>query len=298
MRNRLRMLACCLFACAERASGQRMTGPRPSVTIPFPILLDTSGMFNAGAARVGDDLLITGQPTQKALRSLRSQGFTTIVNLRIPLEMDPSHLGFDEAALAKELGMTYVYLPMRGNAEFPFSPEALKAFDAAMKNADGKVLLHCAVAWRASHLYAAYLIKYRNVSVDTALAHTRAIALQDDVRMVGDKQPIELFLDRSMPEVGHPRPAADQTAPQRTLGFDVAGTPFDSLIIQGVKPGSDADKQGLRNGDRLVELNGTPAAAMTRSILRATSTGSDRVRIIVLRAGQRLEFKVLPYAVP
>ena len=154
-------------------------------------------------ARVGDDVFIGGQPTERALRELRDQGVTTVVNLRSPPEM--KRVAFDEAALVKELGMEYVYLPMRGTAELPYSPAAVSAFAAAMSNAKGKVLLHCTIAWRASHLWAAYLIQYRNVPVATALRQTRMINLMDDHRMDGDQQPVEAFLGRSLPEVRHPK---------------------------------------------------------------------------------------------
>ena len=101
--------------------------------------------------------------------------------------------------------MEYVYLPMRGTPELPYSPAAVKSFAAAMSNAKGKVLLHCTIAWRASHLWAAYLIQNRNVPVATALQQTRMINLMDDHRMDGDQQPVEAFLGRSLSEVGRPR---------------------------------------------------------------------------------------------
>lgn len=182
---------------------QRLTGPNPTGTVPAPVALDTRGLFQDKFARVGDDVFISGQPTEQGLRSLRDQGVTTIVNLRSPPEM--ARVPFDEAALVKELGMEYVYLPMRGTAELPYSPAAVKSFAAAMTNAKGKVLLHCTIAWRASHLWAAYLIQYRNVPVATALEQTRLINLMDNHRMDGDRQPVEAFLGRSLPEVGHPK---------------------------------------------------------------------------------------------
>ena len=181
---------------------QRLTGPKPTGPVPAPVALDTRGLFQDKFARVGDDVFIGGQPTERALRELRDQGVTTVVNLRSPPEM--KRVPFDEAALVKELGMEYVYLPMRGTAELPYSPAAVKAFAEAMSNAKGKVL-HCTIAWRASHLWAAYLSQYRNVPVATALQQTRMINLMDDHRMDGDQQPVEAFLGRSLPEVGHPK---------------------------------------------------------------------------------------------
>jgi uncharacterized protein (TIGR01244 family) len=160
-------------------------------------------MFLAKFAKVGDDVFIGGQPTERALRELRAQGVTTVVNLRSPQEMTSS-VSYDEAALVKSLGMKYVYLPMRGTPDFPYTPKAVADFAAAMKQADGKVLLHCTIAWRASHLWAAYLIQERNVPAATALQHTRLINLMDDHRMDAGGQPLELFLGQTVPGLGRP----------------------------------------------------------------------------------------------
>jgi hypothetical protein len=68
------------------------------------------------------------------------------------------------------------------------------------------VLLHCTIAWRASHLWAAYLIRERNVPAATAIAQTRKINLMDEMRMGNsDQQPLEGFLGRTVPEMAHPK---------------------------------------------------------------------------------------------
>ncbi len=186
------------------SGAQRLTGPRPTGDVPAPVVLDPHGQFQEKFASVGDDLFISGQPTEQALRDLRGKGVTTVVNLRSPEEMS-KRVSFDEAALVKSLGMEYVYVPVRGTADFPYSPAAVKSFATAMTGAKGKVLLHCTVAWRASHLWAAYLIQYRDVPVAKALDQARTINLMDNMRMDGDRQPVEDFLGRSLPEVGHPK---------------------------------------------------------------------------------------------
>src|SRR4030095_7406619 len=148
--------------------GKDKTGP-----VPNPVNLDASGMFQAKFVSVGDDMFIGGAPTAKAPRELRAKGVTTVVNLRMPEEM--ARVGFDEAALVKELGMKYVHIPLRGTAANRYGPKQLYAFVAALNAADGKVLLHCTIAWRASHLWAAYLIRERHTPVESALAQTRRI---------------------------------------------------------------------------------------------------------------------------
>jgi uncharacterized protein (TIGR01244 family) len=188
-----------LPAGAQSIVGKGKTGP-----VPNPVNLDTTGLFQAKFVSVGDDMFIGGQPTEKALRELKAKGVTTVVNLRMPEEM--ARVGFDEAALAKELGIKYVHIPMSGRADHPFGPKELDTFAAAMASADGKVLLHCTIAWRASHLWAAYLIRERKVPVADALAQTRTINLMDDMRMGNsDQQPLEGFLGHTVPEMGHPK---------------------------------------------------------------------------------------------
>jgi uncharacterized protein (TIGR01244 family) len=195
-------LAIAVLVCLP-ASGQSILGKGKTGPVPDPVQLDAKGLFQDKFVSVGDDMFIAGQPTEKGLRELRAKGVTTVVNLRMPEEM--ARVGFDEAALAKELGMNYVHIPMRGTAANPYGPKELDAFVAALDAADGKVLLHCTIAWRASHLWAAYLIRERHVPAETALAQTRRINLMDDMRMGADQQPLEGFLGRPVPEMGHPK---------------------------------------------------------------------------------------------
>jgi Uncharacterized protein conserved in bacteria len=184
---------------------QRFTHHDPIRTVSAPVRLYTTGKFRSNYVSVGEDMFIAGQPTPAGLRELKAKGVTMIVNLRTPTEM--AKVGFDEEALAKELGMTYVYLPVRGDTLFPYSPSTVPRFAEAVSNATGKVLLHCTVAWRASHLWAAYLIDTRHVDVETALANARLINLDDsDPMMLGKgPQPIEEFLGRRLPTLGHPK---------------------------------------------------------------------------------------------
>ena len=192
-----------LVIASQGAAAQQFTKPG-SIKLTAPVLMDTTGMFQDRYARVGDDMFIGGQPTEKALRELKAKGVTTVVNLRTPPEMKNA-VKFDEEALVKELGMRYVYIPMRGNDEFPYSPAALDKFTDALKTADGKVLLHCTIAWRASHLWTAYLIRERGISEADALTHGRAINLMDDHRMgTNGRQPVEDFLNRNLPLIARP----------------------------------------------------------------------------------------------
>lgn len=114
-------------------------------------------------------LVIAGQPTAADIASLGEHGIMRVINLRTPAEMsDRAIVPFDQAAMLASAGIAYEEIPI-GGTEHPFRPEALEAFRVALESTDGPVLLHCASGARASTLYAAYRVKYRDVSPDEAM---------------------------------------------------------------------------------------------------------------------------------
>lgn len=165
--NRLRLLALPLIAALAACSGvseRRVVETTPAA--PAPTAAAPSSALDKLVAH--ERLAIMPQPTADDLRALKAQGYTHIVNIRTPAEMDDRKtVPFDEAALAAELGLDYVHLPQGGEA-FPFRPELADGLAAALQG-EGKVLLHCASGARASLVYAAYLVKHRGVDPDTAL---------------------------------------------------------------------------------------------------------------------------------
>lgn len=196
MHPRLLVTTALALLLAGTLPAQPAPAPMPA-PMPTPMLLDTTGMFRDRYARVGADMFIGGQPTERALRELKAAGVTVVVNLRMPEEM--ARVSFDEKALVESLGMKYVHIPMRGSTEAPYAPVAITRFADAVKDANGKVLLHCTIAWRASHLWAAYLIQEKGLLESTALDHARLINLRDGERMTADgTQPVEQFLGRKL----------------------------------------------------------------------------------------------------
>ena len=119
---------------------------------------------------------VAGQPTEAAFREMvTKEGIKTIINLRTQQEMDNrKQVPFDEAAVAKELGVNYVHIPL-GGPDTPYTPAAVEKFKTAFEGANTQVLLHCTVAWRASHMWAAYLVKYKGFTVEEAKRHAEAI---------------------------------------------------------------------------------------------------------------------------
>lgn len=143
-------------------------------SVKFPEKLARTD-FQAVIADAGP-AFIAGQPSEAALRGMVAGGITTIINLRTQPEMDNRRqVPYDEAAVLKELGATYVHVPL-GGPDTPYTPAAVDTVAKAIEAAKGKkVLLHCTVAWRASHMWAAYLVKYKGFTVEEARRHAEAI---------------------------------------------------------------------------------------------------------------------------
>jgi len=89
---------------------------------------------------------------------------------------DRDRVPYDEAAAVKDLEMDYVHIPLGGD-DHPYAKAAVEAFASVLAQHDGPVLLHCTVAWRASYLWAAYLVLYQDFSLDDALERGEAIAI-------------------------------------------------------------------------------------------------------------------------
>lgn len=153
-----------------------------------PLQLETlpGDEFGGTLAKTGS-LYIAGQPTEAGLTRLGERGVKTVINIRTPQEMeDRERVPFDEAATARALGLDYINLPS-GGEDYPYSPETLARFADAMSAAEGDVLLHCASARRATQLWVAWLVKYRDVPLHTAIARGRSINFP--------KPPLEGYLD-------------------------------------------------------------------------------------------------------
>jgi len=142
-------------------------------SVSFPVKLDNTGFQDVFAQT--DNLYISGQPSEEAFTKLKSEGVTTVVNLRTQKEMDNrEYVPFDEVALLDSLGLNYVHIPL-GGTDTPYNNEALVKFADAVDKAEGKVLLHCTVGRRASHMWAAYLIQFKGFSPAKAIEYAKAV---------------------------------------------------------------------------------------------------------------------------
>lgn len=175
---------------ADEAASESGAGPSTHAQVPSYAVVPASGLntmpiepptavtgfepaIEARHFRVGP-LDIAGQPSEAAFRQWAAEGVTVIINLRTQQEMDNrDYVSFDEAALLTELGIDYVHIPLGTND--PYTPVAVDAFARALAGHEGRAVLHCTVAWRASLMWGAYLARHRGLDINEAVAHASAI---------------------------------------------------------------------------------------------------------------------------
>ena len=109
-----------------------------------------------------------GQPNLETLRWLKSEGVTVVINLRSEKEnKEFAESSFNEENVAKELGMSYVSIPM-GEKE-SYRPQTVDTFAVVLKANKGKALIHCLSGGRVSFLWVAYLVRHRGYAPDDAV---------------------------------------------------------------------------------------------------------------------------------
>ena len=87
-------------------------------------------------------LITGGQPSEQQLRDFAAAGGKVVLDVRDPMEVRP----FDEPALARELGLEYINVPVSPGAT---SDEKLDRILAAVReHRDKPMLFHCASANR------------------------------------------------------------------------------------------------------------------------------------------------------
>jgi len=122
----------------------------------------------------GSQVYFAGQPTETDFAEYAKLGVKTVVNLRMPAEMEK--VGFDEAATAKAAGIRYVNVPM--TSAFPSEGELAKIYAELENSGGGKVLMHCASSNRAGMVWAAYRGDKHGVPVEAAIAEGKAAGLK------------------------------------------------------------------------------------------------------------------------
>lgn len=140
------------------------------IAILFAALLGTTQLAAAEwtelseGLRASDTVIVGGQPTEAVLREAAAAGVQVVVNFRGEGE-DP---GFDEAALAAELGLTYLRVPVSGPDAL--TPETVQLFDAVLNMVDDRpALMHCASGNRVGALHALHAAEVRGMDTEAAI---------------------------------------------------------------------------------------------------------------------------------
>ena len=134
-----------------------------------------------------------GQPSADHLRALKAAGADILLDLRDPMEPRP----FDEPALAKEVGMEYINVPI---SSATLNDATLERVLAVYRNAgDKKIFVHCAGGGRVGATLLPHFI------VDLGMEEEDAI---EQAMRVGLRNPemLEWGLDYARRNAGGKRP--------------------------------------------------------------------------------------------
>lgn len=126
------------------------------------------------------EVFTAGQPGAEDWRGIAAKGVTTVINLRLPEELE----GRDERSEVANAGMAYVEVPVAGAKGL--SMEKAQELRAAILASDGPVLVHCAAGNRAGALLALSLAQ-AGMTDDAAMEIGRAAgmtAAEETVREV------------------------------------------------------------------------------------------------------------------
>ncbi len=159
--NKRKFLAALLACAAIRLA---TASDPPVVTVSIDKLMSGEATLPESGA------VSTAQPTAAALRVAANSGFVAVIDLRGSEE----DRGLDEKAEVEALGLTYLSLPVVGEAAISF--DNASELDRLLADIDGPVLLHCGSGNRVGALFA-LREKLHGASDEAALEKGRAAGL-------------------------------------------------------------------------------------------------------------------------
>jgi uncharacterized protein (TIGR01244 family) len=116
------------------------------------------------AVQPHEKLLIGGQPSERDMRQAAKAGVKTVINLRGAGE----HAGYDQDAVARGLGITYIAIPVSGREDL--NADNVSAFGQAVRIAgDRPALMHCASGNRVGALFALHAGMFEDKSIEEAV---------------------------------------------------------------------------------------------------------------------------------
>ena len=159
----------------------------PTTSAPPLKIEDVEGVAQ-GNLYLDGRVYIAGQPSEEAFAELARRGVTVVINTRTPAEFeDREEVPFDEEKVVRELGLTYVSIPLGGD-DHPYEPAAVETLTEVLANNDGEVVIHCLYGYRALYLWMAHLVQIEELPLERAMARGEAMMLKP--------HPVGRLLDR------------------------------------------------------------------------------------------------------
>ena len=136
---------------------------------------------------LNDSLWSAGQPTRAQLAEIAAQGFGLVINLALPTSDNAIP---DEADLARSLGMDYIHIPVIWESP---QPEDLTRFmDTMDAHRESKILVHCAMNYRASAFIALWRV------LRQGWAREQAFTAQEEIWRLAEYPVWEKFVEAAL----------------------------------------------------------------------------------------------------
>ena len=195
--SRLKSAAIFSVVCCLAATGAVGAGPSDEI---FPREISDIEGFDGGGLFLDGRVYISGQPNEAALAGLVGRGLDVVVNTRTPDEMsDREKVPFNEASTVRDLGLSYVEIPLGG--DFPYDPTAAARLAGVLADHEGQVLIHCGYGGRAAYLWLAYLVEHVGLPLDQAMERGEAMMLKQHPigRLLGRPTALVFVEEASVP---------------------------------------------------------------------------------------------------
>src|SRR5690242_14793156 len=153
------LLATILVLCAASVFAQEVT----TETVP--------GVLNF--KRLETTIACAGATTAQGVPELKKMGYASIINLRQASE-NGANID-DEAAAAKQAGITFIHIPMNGQSPDPTVAD--KFLDAITTTANQPAFVHCASGNRAAAMWMIKRLAVDHWDVDRASTEAAALGL-------------------------------------------------------------------------------------------------------------------------
>jgi regulator of sigma E protease len=88
------------------------------------------------------------------------------------------------------------------------------------------------------------------------------------------------------------------SVPANATPYDLVGYPSMPAVVDEVGDGTPASKGGIKPGDRIVAMNGTPVVTWLQLLGQVRSSGGRPIEFIVERDGNRISLVIAPAQAP